>query len=105
MDPQKGRQTLERQPVAGSSKRTVAAHGSGAPQPQAGQLQGTREPPALGTGHLPGDGTVMSWDVGPAWWGPQLGTAGQGCTELETRLCCGTTEAGLGRDSQGFWHP
>lgn len=80
MDPQ--RTLLERQFVVGCSRRAVAAHGSVCAHPttpaMSRQLQGIREPPVLGIGHLPGDGTTTSWDVGPAWWGPRLGTAGQG---------------------------
>lgn len=40
-------------------------------QPQAGH----QETPS--SGHLPGGGTMMSWDVGPAWSGPWLGMQGR----------------------------
>lgn len=102
---------LERQLVAESSKRTVAAHGSACAHPTTPATsraavghQGTPSP-----GHW---APPWGWDnnelgCGPSLVGPITGQSRtrKGCSELETRLCCGIVEAGLGRDTQGCWHP
>ncbi|KAK4823432.1 hypothetical protein QYF61_002118 [Mycteria americana] len=79
------------------------------PQPEAGQLGGTRAAPAPGIGHVSGDGVGMRlgqdmvpW-VGPAQQGPWLGKGGP--WGAGDRHCCNVSGAGTDGHGGLKWGP